>query len=254
MSVSHAGRFVWRELIAERVDAARAFYTELFGWELKAVPMPGFDYAMFHHAGLGEDIGGMMKPPMEGTPPHWATYITVDDVDAAVEEITRLGGTILAPPMSAPGVGRWAVVADPQGAVFCPFVGETPGATPDRRPPVGTFCWSQLMTRDLDAAAAFYGAITGWTKLPMGPGMIGFNHGEITRSSAMAIPDGAPFPPNWLNYVAVDDCDATFARAVALGAEVLAPPSTMEGMGRFAVLHDPAGAVFALWKDLGGES
>jgi uncharacterized protein len=255
-STSHAGRFIWRELLTPTPADTQTFYADLFGWTPKEIDM-GMDqpYLMLHHATLDEDVAGAMAPQMDGVPPNWLDYLTVDDVDAALAKVGALGGQAMTPAMDIPNVGRFAVVKDPTGAAFALFTSTTPGATDsERTPPVGTFCWSQLMTTDLAAAVPFYEALTGWTAAEMPGGMVVFNQGDIPRASAMTLPAEAQMPSNWLSYVAVDDADASTARATELGATCHHEPQTIPGMGRFSVLSDPAGAVFAVWKDLGASA
>ncbi len=244
-----SGRFVWRELITPEPERAAVFLHTVFGWEARALPMGDQPYTMLRHPGLGEDTGGAMRPIMDGVPPHWLNYLTVDDVDAALVRVAELGGAVITGAMDLPGIGRFAVVADPSGAVIAVFRGANPGATDtERTPPDGTFCWSQLMTTDVAGCAAFYGALVGWTTAPMGPTGVVFLDGAVARGSAMANPMPEA-PSHWLSYVAVPDVDARFAAATAAGATTFVPPTDMPGMGRFAVLADPTGAAFALWKN-----
>ena len=112
------GAFSWTELMTTDVGAAKRFYAELLGWEMEDAPMPGMTYTTVKVA--GQEVGGIMaRPPeAEGVPPVWATYITVDDVDATAQKATELGGAVHVPPTDIPKVGRFSVIADPQGAVF----------------------------------------------------------------------------------------------------------------------------------------
>jgi len=113
------GAISWSELVTPDVEAAKAFYAELFGWDLDTAPMEGTDYTVVKVA--GKAVGGMMKTPPNmppGVPPHWGLYITVEDVQATVAKIQELGGSVWVPPTDIPKVGTFAVVADPQGAVF----------------------------------------------------------------------------------------------------------------------------------------
>jgi predicted enzyme related to lactoylglutathione lyase len=231
---------------------AAAFYQGLFGWSSKEVAMGGpAPYLMLRSEALSEDVGGAMVPMMEGVPPHWLDYVTVDDLGATLAKIAEAGGQVVSGVMQVPNVGSFAVALDPTGAAFAPFQSANPGATDTERvPPVGTFCWSQFMTTNLDASVPFYNAIFGWEPEAMGPGMVVFKSGATPRCSAMANPPEAPAASHWLKYVAVEDADASFAKAITLGAAALHPPTTMPGMGRFAILADPTGAVFAVWKDL----
>ena len=100
------------------VAGAKAFYGELFGWEMHDEQMPEFTYTMLK-AG-DRDVGGMMAIPAEaqGMPPAWGSYVTVDDVDKQAMLAEKLGGRIIVPPSDIPNVGRFAVISDPQGALL----------------------------------------------------------------------------------------------------------------------------------------
>ena len=251
----NSGRFVWRELTTPDTAGAAKFYGDLFGWSSSDMEMgPGMTYTMLRNDELGEDVAGAMAPQMDGMPAHWLDYITVDDIDASLTHAVELGGSKLAGPMEVPGMGRWAVVQDPTGAVFGLFTSQTPGATDtDRRPPDHTFCWSQLMSRDVEAAVPFYNALFGWTSQPMDGGMVVFSNDGKTVASAMPVPADAAAPNHWLKYVAVPDTDAAWVKAQSLGATGFHAPTDIPGMGRFAVLADPTGAGFAVWKDFGDQ-
>ncbi|WP_028572499.1 VOC family protein [Desulfonatronum lacustre] len=113
------GAFSWSELLTSDVEGAKKFYGDLLGWEIEDMPMEGMDYTVVK-AG-GEEVGGIMAmPPQapEGMPPHWGTYVTVTDVDAVARKAPELGGRVLLPPTDIPGVGRFSVIQDPQGAVL----------------------------------------------------------------------------------------------------------------------------------------
>lgn len=241
-----SGRFVWRELVTPAVETSRAFYTQLLGWTTATMDMGGTPYTVFSR---GEaQTAGLTPPMMDGVPPFWLDYITVEDVDAARDRVAALGGRVLSEAMDVPDIGRVAIVRDPAGAVFALFRSLTPGATPDGRPAEGTFCWSQLMSTELDRVAPFYAALFGWTPKADGA-MVVFHRGD--RPVASAMPAQMGMPSHWLPYVAVDDCDAVTRRAEAGGAKLLAGPTDLPGMGRFSVFADPGGAVVALWKDAG---
>lgn len=246
MDTNTTGRFVWRELITPALEASRTFYSQLFDWAPATVDMGGpTPYTLFN-AGA-EQAAGMMAPMMPNVPPFWLDYITVEDVDAARAQVLALGGTAITEPMDIPNIGRFAIVQDPAGGTFAIFRGATPGATPDRTPTNHTFCWSQLMSTNLDRAVPFYAGLFGWDPQPMGD-MVVFNRNGKAVASAMTAQMG--MPSHWLAYVAVEDCDASAAKAERLGAKTYMAPTTMPGMGRFSVHADPGGAVIALWKDL----
>lgn len=247
--MSHAGRFVWRELITPNPEAAAAFYGQVFGWSARVMPMGDGHYTMLSHGEVG--VGGVMKPMMDGVPPHWLDYITVDDVDASLARVPALGGKALTGAMDIPNVGRFAVVADPGGAVFALFRGANPGETDtESRPADYTFCWSQLLASDPAKSAAFYTEIFGWQTAPLGAdGVMFLRNGRPVAGSQLR-PAGAGGADHWLPYVAVPDADRYHAKAVEAGARSYHSPLTIPNMGRFAVLGDPTGATVALWRDL----
>lgn len=113
------GAFSWCELITPDVAAAREFYSQVFGWTLKEGPVAGMPYTVIE-AG-GQEIGGIVSPPpnQPNMPPMWGVYITVENLDSTVETATALGGDVLMPPMQVDPVGRFALLKDPQGAMFC---------------------------------------------------------------------------------------------------------------------------------------
>lgn len=114
------GAFSWCELLTSDPEAAKQFYGKLFNWTMEPTPtaMPGVDYTLVNCA--GQHIGGIMEIPPSAPemPPHWGSYITVENVDATVEQALAMGGTVCVPPQDIPLVGRFSVLRDPQGAVF----------------------------------------------------------------------------------------------------------------------------------------
>jgi uncharacterized protein len=241
------GTFVWFELVTKDVAQAKAFYGEVLGWKVEAVSMGSFEYEMIK---AGEaTIGGYAPNKAAGRAPHWTSYVSVDDVDAAVERVVARGGKVVDKASDTPGVGRMARVADAQGAEFNLFR----SAEGDREPAKGdgTFFWNELWTTDATKALAFYEDVVGYTHKDMDMGPMGtyhvLEHGGAPRGGLMKSPD-AKAPPMWLSYVAVADADAAAKRASKLGGKVIAEPSDIPGIGRFAILADPAGAVFAVIK------
>jgi predicted enzyme related to lactoylglutathione lyase len=124
------GTFCWMELLTRDAAKAKAFYTELLGWNTSEMPMPGEDcegvYTMFSPGGPDESVGGMFEmagPEFEGVPPHWMAYIAVESVDDSTAKAQQLGAEVKCPPMDIPGIGRFSIIADPTGAVVSLFQG-----------------------------------------------------------------------------------------------------------------------------------
>lgn len=247
----YAGAICWRELSSPNPAAAAAFYRELFAWTSKDVDMgPMGNYTILNH---GEEmVAGVMAGPSPEVPSHWINYVTVDDVDASAAQVEQLGGRVLMPPADAPEIGRFSIVTDPEGAVFGLLRDPSGQSVPamSARPVTGTFCWAQLMTRDVEAAQRFYTAVFGW-KVSMYQGMVTLSRGDGGLGSIMAMPPHVPaeVPAYWENYVAVDDLEASYSRALALGAKSLVPPTSIPNTGDFALVATQEGATVALWKD-----
>ena len=246
------GTFCWFECGSRDAAAAKAFYTGLFGWTAEDRPMPGDMEGHYTMLRLdGKDVGGLyqLAGPMAEVPPHWATYVTVASVDDSAGRATSLGGTIAAPPMDVPGVGRIAFIQDPTGAMIGLFqLGEHPGSGVHGKVP-GAFCWSELATDDVARADDFYRGLLGWTsKTDAGePPYTEFLLGGAPVAGMMALtPQHGDAPPHWLPYVTVADCAAIAARVGELGGTVIVPPTEVPGVGSFTVFFDPGGAGLAV--------
>lgn len=241
------GRFVWFELLTNDTDAAYNFYGEVVGWKAAPMDMPGgVTYAAFK---TGETpVGGFTKPPQDSIPPHWVSYVSVDDVDATAEKVVANGGKALMDAFDVPNVGRMQPVADPHGAAFFLFKGAN-GDAPGAEGP-GSFHWNELLSADPEAAVAFYEKTLGYTHETMDmPGGTYFvlKNGDKPRGGVVK-PEAGAAPGAWTQYVTVDDCDACVARAEANGGKVLTPAMTVPGVGRFAIIADPEGAKIGVMK------
>jgi predicted enzyme related to lactoylglutathione lyase len=251
-----SGEFCWIELSTSDQAAAKAFYTGLFAWAVEDMPVgPNEFYSMFKINGRNVGAACTLRPEQRahGVPPHWMIYVAVESADTAARRAAELGGTILAPAFDVMDVGRMAVLEDPTGAHFCVWQAKRHTGTGIAGVP-GSLCWADLSTPDPQRATAFYAALFGWTisagekKDPSGYLHIQ-NGEEFIGGIPPAAHRDAQAPPHWLPYFAVDDCDQAAAKAKKGGAKFYLEPMTMEGVGRMAVLADPQGAVFALFKD-----
>ncbi|MCZ7585152.1 MAG: VOC family protein [Deltaproteobacteria bacterium] len=250
--MSQAGRFVWFDLITPKADEAQAFYTELFGWSPNIMEMP--DGTKYRGMRVGEDYAGGGIVPRElpeGVPSHWIGYLTVDDVDAATKKAVAAGAQNVVEPMSMPEIGRFSVCIDPQGAVFAPYKAAGPQGEHDLSLQPGHFCWNELYSADVEQSKSFYRDLTGWSfrSQDMGGGMVYHmaQTGETSRAGLFNKPPEVPFP-HWLPYVTVADVDGTADKAKTLGANVVHGPMDIPGVGRFAVMMDPVGAMLGFIK------
>lgn len=242
------GAFSWIELGTNDQEAAKQFYTGLFGWTANDQPMgDGINYTMLHLD--GKPVAGLYRvPPEMGLPPRWTSYVTVDNVDATTAQVEPLGGTVIEQPFDAADFGRMSLLQDPTGATICLWEPRSHvGSSFFQRP--GAFCWNELYTRDVAAAADFYTKLLGWTSwLDSLNGMqyAACNNGEAPVAVIMPIgPEMGDMPPSWLAYLGTENVDASAAKVQALGGTVLLGPTEHAGY-KYALVQDPQGAVFFL--------
>jgi predicted enzyme related to lactoylglutathione lyase len=251
MANSSKGHFVWHEHLTKDPKAAIAFYTEVVGWKTQPFGDDG-QYVMW--VGSQGPLGGVMTLPDQaakmGAPPHWMGHVQVDDVDATVAQVKKLGGKIYKEPEDIPTVGRFSIIADPQGAVISIFKPASAMTLHDASKEAEV-CWNELVTSDTAAGFKFYAEIFGWKTLqemdmgPMGTYRV-YGIGDKQLGGMMNIPKGAPMPPSWVYYIETHDLDAAIGRATKRGAKVMNGPMDVPGGGRIAQLTDPQGAAFAL--------
>jgi len=249
------GQNVWYDLMTTNVEGATAFYTETIGWKTQVWKDgdPNKPYTMWK---AGESpLGGVMALADEakamGAPPHWIAYTVVDDVDASAQTAEKLGGKVYASPMDIPEVGRFAILADPQGATFAIFkpAGEM-NAPPDAP---GQFSWAELNTTDYEAAWKFYSELFGWqhrSSMEMGPSGTYFmfnDPSEKTKGGMSNMAKQMNAPAHWLHYVTVDDMDGTVERIKKHGGKILNGPMDIPGDDKIAQCQDPQGAFFAVF-------
>ena len=250
MSNNAPGVIVWRELHADSLEKADAFYTALADWTGKTQQMEGMgDYVVWRQ---GEKmLAGAMNKPNAEAPPHWLDYFYTEDLEATVDTIVEEGGTVIMGPSEIPGMGRFAIAADPTGAVFAPFHSNWKEAPTDERPDDFTFCWTQVNSTDMHASAAFFAKVFNWevNEMPGDDEVVSLNVGEHSIISVMQMPEDSEAPSHFIDYLAVPDIAEYHEKATGLGAMGYVPPTDIPTMGAFSVLADTNGAIFALWED-----
>ena len=244
---STVGKFVWHEQVSADPKQAQDFYTQLLGWETEVFKPGEADYTMISSG--GQTHGGFATAMEGAPPPHWLSHIRVAKLEDTIEKAKAAGGSLAAGPFDMSEVGRIAILADPQGAFVSAY--EPQGEGPQSS---GVFVWDELGTKDADGAQRFYEDVFGWTTSDMGADYGGyrvFNRGETGIAGVMTLQDPS-IPPHWQPYVAVDDPDATAAKAAELGASALMEPTDVPDVGRIAVLRDPQGATFGIIRPMPG--
>jgi predicted enzyme related to lactoylglutathione lyase len=248
MTAYEPGTPSWVDLGSPDTAAAAAFYKTLFGWEFQDAGPDAGGYGMLTLN--GKSVAGL-GPAQNPGPPYWTTYVSTDDADAAAARVSAAGGTVIVPPMDVMDAGRMAVAADPTGAVISLWQpNQMIGAAVVNDP--GAFCWNELHSRDTAAAGEFYEKVFGWkpdTNDMGGMAYTEFKLNDKTIAGMMTMPEMVPAeaPSYWLVYFTVTDCDAAVATATGAGGSVMAPAMDIP-IGRFAILADPQGAMFAVIK------
>jgi predicted enzyme related to lactoylglutathione lyase len=245
-------KFVWYDVMTTDTKASETFYKHVIGWEAKDSGMSSQCYTLLL---VGPTmVGGLMPIPEDarkaGVGPAWMGYIGVDDVDAYAERVKKAGGAIRRAPDNIPGIGRFAVAADPYGAgfiLFQPNSDQQPAPVAAGTP--GHIGWHELYAGDREGAFAFYSGLFGWTKAeavetPGGLYQI-FATGGASVGGMMTKPSHVP-APGWVYYFNVDDIDAATIRVKDSGGQTLFPPMQVPGGSWIVQCRDPQGAMFAM--------
>ncbi|WP_208248604.1 VOC family protein [Rhizobium sp. T1470] len=249
------GKFIWCELMTPDPKAAAEFYGKVVGWttnEMKIQDLP--PYTIFEANGAG--VAGLMDFPAElegkGIPPNWTGYVAVDDVDQTAKDFTANGGSVRRQPEDIPTVGRFAVLADPHGAVICVMT-PLPRDNPTPPAPAGTpghIGWHELMAGNMEEAFAFYSKIFGWTKDhdfdmgEMGAYRIFAEHGK--QIGGMMTKPANVLMCYWGYYFNVPGIDSAIERVNAGGGKVIVGPMEVPGGSWIINATDPQGAFFCL--------
>jgi hypothetical protein len=235
----------WVDIGTSDLPAAVSFYGELFGWDGQDLGEDAGHYTIVSKA--GKQVAAL-SPAQDPGPPRWTTYINVDDVDKVATRVDSAGGSVIVAPMDVMTAGRMAIFADTTGAVIAAWQpGDHIGAQLVNEP--GSFIWGELATSDLAKSKDFYAQVFGW-------GWGGSDEYAEAQVAGRTIGGVMPRPPDmpaetpdsWLVYFGATDVDADARKATDLGATVVVGPADIPGTGRFAVLLDPQGAAFALFK------
>ena len=252
----HPGKMIFAQLVTPDAAGERHFYSSLFGWTFQDVQVGPTDLSeAFVNGRRVAEIIGQPKTAGEHGQPGWLTFISTPNVDAASSAAVQHGGKLLFGPNDIPNLGRQAVLADPQGAVFA-LLTSARGDPPDTLARQGDWIWSSLITGDPEAAAGFYQPLFNADVFDL-PGDHDAQHlilasDDFARASINPLPPSQPdAPPYWLNFVRVPDTAAAADKVTALGGHVLVPPQIDRHGGRIAVVADPGGTPLGLmeWTD-----
>jgi predicted enzyme related to lactoylglutathione lyase len=247
---STASRPVWIDLATKNAESSRKFYQDLFGWKVEVNPDPQYGgYGMAKQG--GKDVAGIGPTQSPEQPSAWSLYIGTEDLTGLSRQVEAAGGKVVSPAFDVGDQGRMAVFQDPAGAFISAWESTRMGGFQSHGP--NTFGWAELMARGRDSVLPFYERVFGWTPkrspMPNGPDYVEFQAGGQSVAGASEVSPQVPAgtPSSWLVYFDVDDVRSTFDKAIKLGAREMTPPQSYPG-GEFAILTDPQGAAFGLYK------
>ncbi len=250
---SKVGAFVWYDLMTSDPKGAGDFYTGLIDWGTRSWDDGGENHTLWTNRDT--PFGGVVELTEEaraaGAPAHWLAYVAVEDIRATIARAGELGGSVLHGPTDISSVGIWAVLTDPQGALFSIYqsAGELPAEAGD--PEIGGFSWHELATSDSKSALSFYSDLFGWKSgEAMDMGEAGtyqlYGAGGDPLGGMFDKPNGMPGPPMWLYYVKVRDVNEAVKKVAELGGQVINGPMEVPGGDLIAQCLDPQGALFAI--------
>jgi predicted enzyme related to lactoylglutathione lyase len=246
MDKHEPGTFCWIELHTSDGEAAKRFYCDLFGWTPNEMPM-GEGQPPYIIAEIGGRQAGAMYQNKE-VPPAWLSYVCVTSADESVAKAKSLGATPTSDAFDVFDIGRMCVIKDPEGAHFAVWEPKKHTGVGVKNEP-GALTWTELQTRQRDRARDFYTQLFGWTAKES-PEYLELHAAGQGIGGMMTMQPQVPaeVPAHWMTYFWVDDVDAAVQKANAGGAATYVPPMDIPNVGRFAVLADPQGAVFAVFK------
>ncbi len=240
------GTFSWADVASHDVAATKTFMTSLLGWTAEDMPtgQPGMDYTMFSLHGKYVAGASAMAPGMEQMPSMWSSFVSVDNLEAKIQQAQSAGATITLPAMDVLDSGRMAGIQDPTGArLFLWQPGKHIGAGLVNT--VGAMSWNELYTSDVTVAMNFYTTLFGWTFAPSVESsdyMVISNNGRPNGGIMQITEEMAPMPPMWMVYFTIEDAAATIDKVAQLGGKVHMTKEVPQGT--IVMIADPSGASF----------
>ena len=247
----------WVDLSTSDQEAAKSFYSTVFGWDYEDNEVgEGQYYSMAQIGGSPAGAIATQQPEeaQQGIPPHWNVYITVDDIEAIAAKTQELGGTLLFGPMDVFEAGRMIAVQDSVGAVVM-FWQPIQHIGAEVRDEHGALTWTLVLTTDKDATASFYSELLGIEAVK--DAMPSPDGGTVHQlavdgepvASIMNMPQqllDMGVPPHWEVYFRVDDAQAACDATNANGGQVYMGPADMGPIGTIGYMQDPQGAQFGV--------
>lgn len=250
MPAQPEGAPVWADAMFPDLEAAKAFYAELFGWSYDAGFAEFGNYTQARTAD-GKHVAALspQMPGMEGVPASWNLYLATSDIGAVAEKVGAAGGTLMTEPMQVGPFGTMATVQDPAGVVFGVWQPASHKGFEKVNEP-GAYCWAEVNTRDAAKTDAFFTAVFPYEAKKIADEHVDFHvwqlGGQPYLGRMKMTDEFPPHVPSYVNvYFVVEDCDAAVETVQRLGGKLHFGPMDSP-FGRFASVADPQGAAFSV--------
>jgi predicted enzyme related to lactoylglutathione lyase len=246
----HPGKFVWYDLMTNDITAVKSFYGELFGWEYIETGEPGNDYTVVLHK--GNPIAGMFElkdVKAEQRYSQWISYLSVENMNMAIEYTKQNGGSIYREPFNLPNRGNVAFIFDSQNAVLG-LVKSSSGDPLDDEPVYDEWLWTELWSYDIENSVSFYDGFWDYDYKKFKTKADNFYHVLEKESEPRAGIVEIPYEdvkPHWMPYIAVKDPSIVVGKVEQFGGKVLLGEEGVIG-NTAAIISDPSGAVFTVQK------
>jgi uncharacterized protein len=247
---SHPGKFVWRDLMTHDISSVKKFYSELFGWTYLDVGESDNDFTVVLQD--GKPIAGMFKlrdVDAKQNFSQWISYLSVADMNQAVNYIKASGGKIYRDPFELPNRGTISFVFDSQQAILA-LVKSSSGDPVDQDPVYNRWFWTELWTNDVQNSVKFYTELFGYNERTFDTRAENQYHVLEIKSKPRAGVIKIPFEnvkPHWMPYIAVKDPSEIVNKVEQLGGTVYLGTEGIAG-NNAAIIADPSGAVFTVQK------
>lgn len=240
------GSVVWRDLATTAPDQVKPFYENVFGWKFETI---SDNYSLIQYQ--GHYIAGMATLPTTSSTNYWLPVISTDNVDNTLAQAKNAGGTILIKKTTLKGRGDMAVIQDPQGAVFS--ILNTINGDPDAlEKQSGNWMWQEVWTQDINQSQSFYQKLGHYKAETKSLNKHDYPFLSINNKPAFGFvkKPNADVATTWVNYIRVDDVNATVKKITQNGGYILMAPTKLVHNGTVAIVRDPAGAGFVVQESL----
>jgi predicted enzyme related to lactoylglutathione lyase len=244
------GKFIWFELATTNPDQLKKFYGQVFNWKFQTITQTDEQYTLIKNS--DHNVAGLFKAkPREGVNlgALWIGMMSVDDPGKAAATAKTAGGSVHTSPKALPNRGTYALLRDPEGALFGVLKSDS-GDPRDRKIENGNIFWVDLFAKDIQRAGAFYKKLAGYeisNEDYSGVKRTFLRSANKYRAGIVSLPGDAN-RSGWLPYVRVKDVMTTLKKVKAAGGVVMVEPDKALLDSNLAIFSDPLGGIMGIVK------